>query len=215
MPRTHTTTRTALIAACTATTIAVTVTGCQYPTSTATATGPAVDQLAAVAVRVEDTGAHYDRDAWGDWTSRDGCDTREQILIAQGRGVQRGKGCTPVCPESGPACWTSPYDGVTARERADLQIDHRVPVKEAMRSGARTWSAAQRSRFYTDPANLVAASVHSNTSKGDRDPGVWRPTNRTSWCDYATAYTATKRTYGLSVDQREHDALVSMLGTCG
>jgi Protein of unknown function (DUF1524) len=186
-----------------------------------TATGPASGnraastQLAALVVRAEDTGAHYRRDDWGDWTSHgNGCDTRELVLRDQGHGTVSGKGCKPICPDNGPACWTSPYDNTALRDPASVQIDHRVPVKEAVRSGARTWNQQQRERFYNDPANLVAVSAHANTSKGDKDPGRWRPSNRDTWCSYATAYITTKHTYGLSVDQREHDALAAMLATC-
>ncbi|HEV7647631.1 MAG TPA: HNH endonuclease family protein [Actinophytocola sp.] len=171
--------------------------------------------LSVLPVRPEDATAPYDRDEWGDWASHGhGCNTREVVLTAQGHGTRPGPGCRPVCPTSGPACWTSPYDGARLRDARRVQIDHRVPLGEAARSGAAGWTRAQRQRFYNDPANLVAASVHSNTSKGDDDPARWRPTNRAAWCDYATAYVATKHTYGLSVDRAERDALAAMLATC-
>lgn len=171
--------------------------------------------LSALSVRPEDTTASYDRDQWGDWASHGhGCNTRELALIEQGHGERTGHGCRPACPPSGPACWVSPYDGARLRDPRRVQIDHRVPLGEAVRSGAAGWTRAQRQRFYNDRANLVAASVHSNTSKGDDDPARWRPTNRAAWCGYATAYVATKHTYRLSVDRAEQDALAAMLATC-
>ncbi|MGH3876498.1 MAG: HNH endonuclease family protein [Actinophytocola sp.] len=171
--------------------------------------------LSALPVRPEDTTAPYDRDEWGDWASHGhGCNTREIVLTEQGHGTQPGSGCRPVCPPSGPACWTSPYDGARIRDTRRVQIDHRVPLGEAARSGAADWTRAQRERFYNDRNNLVAASVHSNTSKGDDDPARWRPTDRAAWCGYATAYVTTKHTYGLSVDRPERDALAAMLATC-
>lgn len=190
----------------------------QASTSTGTtggATSPAHAQLAGLPIRPEDTGAHYRRADWGDWTQHGGgCDTREVVLRDQGHGTVPGKGCRPVCPATAAPCWTSPYDNTVLRDPAAVQIDHRVPVKEAVRSGARDWNRALRERFYNDPANLVAVSAHANTSKGDKDPGRWRPANRDTWCDYATAYITTKTTYHLAVDQREHDALAAMLATC-
>jgi hypothetical protein len=170
---------------------------------------PALDTLAGLPVRVEDTGAHYNRTEWGGWSTQDGCDTRESVLQGQGSEVSTGRGCRVIAGR-----WVSPYDGLRLRVPAEVQIDHRVSVKEAVRSGARGWDRAQRQRFYNDPANLVAVSAHANTSKGDRDPGTWRPSNRDTWCGYATAYITTKTTYHLAVDQREHDALASMLRTC-
>lgn len=180
----------------------------QSPTSTPAA-------LAALPVAPEDTTAPYDREAWGDWASHGrGCDTRELVLADQGTGMVPGTACRPVCPATGPACWHSPYDGAALRDPARVHIDHRVPLAEAVRSGAAEWTREQRERFYNDPTNLVAASARSNTSKGDDDPARWRPADRAVWCGYATAYVSTKATYRLSVDHAERDALAAMLATC-
>ncbi|SMD14178.1 HNH endonuclease family protein [Kibdelosporangium aridum] len=197
-----------------ATAISLAVTGCRNPSAddapipaAATVTEQA---LAALPVRDEDTGAHYNRDDWGDWTSPGRtCSTRVVILQQQGRDVSLGKGCRV---RSG--TWTSPYDGLVLTDPNQVQIDHRVPVKEAVRSGARDWTPEQRHRFYNDPNNLIAVSAKSNTSKGDRDPGRWTPRKRDAWCDYATAYITTKTTYRLSIDTRERDGLATMLATC-
>jgi hypothetical protein len=174
------------------------------------------DLLDTLTVRVEDTGAHYDRDEWGSGWADHGneCSTRELVLHDQGTGVVNGDRCAPVCPASGPACWTSPYDGKQARDPSTLDLDHRVPVAEANRSGARNWTAAQRDTFYQDPTNLVAVTAAVNRSKGDDDPGRWRPPNRASWCGYAVSYVTTKSTYNLHVDPAELAALRSMLRTC-
>jgi hypothetical protein len=122
--------------------------------------------------------------------------------------------------ESGASCkigtgkWTSAYDGVVVTNARELDIDHIVPVKEANRSGARAWSTEQRAKFYNDSANLVAVSATSNRSKGDSDPGHWRPPLRAYWCDYAKGYAAVKVRYQLTVDQDEKAALSQMLRTC-
>lgn len=192
-------------------------TGCHPPTATggtatsgaAGGTATALEVLDALPVRPEDTGAHYDRDTWGDWTTRRGCTTREQILIRDGDPVVRDTGCRVAA-----GTWTSPYDGLRVTDPAGVQVDHRVPVREALRSGARDWTRQERARFYNDPANLAAVSAHANTSKGDGDPGRWRPPDQRAWCGYAVAYLTTKHTYHLSVDQAEHDGLAAMLATC-
>ncbi len=203
----------------------LTLTGCQpaHADTTPTPAAAGTEQPSAAAgqsarrmldtltVRVPDTGAHYNRHDWGGWTRTGGCNTRERVLIrdAVPRTVQRGPGCRITA-----GTWTSPYDNTRITDPTGAQIDHRVPVKEANQSGARGWSSAQRARFYNDPNNLVAVSGHANTSKGDSDPGTWRPTNRADWCGYAAGYIATKHTYRLTVDDRERAGLVAMLNTC-
>lgn len=169
------------------------------------------------AAQVEDTGAHYERADWGEWAydSASKCNTREQVLIRDGDGEQVDGQCRAQCPRKAPeaACWVSRYDGVAAYDPGELQIDHLVPLAEANRSGARGWSAEQRSAFYNDPANLVAVSGKSNGQKSDGDPGVWRPAEA-YWCDYATAYVNVKVAYKLTADQRELAELTAMLGRC-
>ncbi|TDP92817.1 HNH endonuclease family protein [Labedaea rhizosphaerae] len=176
----------------------------------------AAQLLAGLTVRVADTGAHYKRADWGDWEYDPGtkCNTREQVLRRDGHGIKTDSQCRSTCPEGAQACWTSLYDGVAVTSASKLQIDHVVPVSEAAHSGARPWSKAQREAFYNDTDNLVAVSVHSNESKGDRDPAVWRPPAHDAWCLYARAYIHVKAKYKLTIDQAEHDALVSMLHTC-
>lgn len=169
----------------------------------------ALDRLAELTTRVEDTGAHYNRDAWGDWSTEAGCTTREQILIRDGIDVTTGVGCRIKAGR-----WLSTYDNTTITRPTGVQIDHRVPVKEAMRSGARRWTAVERAEFYNNPNNLIAVSAHANTSKGDRDPARWRPPARAAWCDYAYQWVGIKWHYRLTVDTAERDALVAMLRTC-
>jgi hypothetical protein len=177
----------------------------------------AAQLLTGLTVRVADTGAHYKRADWGDWAydSASKCSTREQVLRRDGHDVKVDSQCRSTCPSDAQApCWASLYDGVTVTSASKLQIDHVVPVSEAAHSGSRSWSKDQRKAFYNDTDNLVAVSIHSNESKGDRDPAVWRPQAHDSWCLYARAYVHIKAKYKLTIDQPEHDALVSMLHTC-
>ncbi len=174
------------------------------------AAGPSAAQLDRLTVAVEDTGAHYRREDWGDWASQgNSCDTRELVLQRQGTGVRTGSGCSVTA-----GSWTSRYDDTGVDNARQLDIDHLVPVKEANRSGARNWTREQRVTFYNDLDNLVAVTASSNRGKGDSDPAHWRPPARGYWCGYATGYLTIKLRYGLSADQAEYDALRQMLGTC-
>ena len=173
--------------------------------------------LAGLTVHVADTGAHYKRTDWGDWEydRSSKCSTREQVLRRDGQGIKSDGQCRSTCPTAAKTpCWTSLHDGVAVTSASKLQIDHIVPVSEAAHSGARSWTKEQRETYYNDTENLVAVSIHSNESKGDKDPAVWRPPAHDSWCLYARAYVHIKAKYKLTIDEAEHDALVSMLHTC-
>jgi hypothetical protein len=213
-------TRRALVVAVLLAPAVLAATGCQphspHNPATATssveltsATGEA--ELVELPVRDEDTGAHYRRQDWGGWSRHGGCDTRETVLRrdAAPDTVHLGARCRVLAGR-----WDSPYDRTAITDPTQAQIDHRVPVKEANQSGARTWTHQQRVEFYNDPDNLITVSAHANTSNGDRDPATWRPANRVDWCGYAVAYIHTKHTYQLSVDPAERAALGSMLGYC-
>lgn len=175
-------------------------------------------QLAALTVHTEDTGAHYNRADWGAWTTVTGCSTRERVLRrdADPGTVLVGLRCTVTAGR-----WVSLYDDVTVTAdqprliARELQIDHVVPLAEAQRSGARGWTRAQRVAYYNDVRNLRAVTAHSNTSKGDSDPPRWAPPARGSWCWYATAWIRVKTAYRLTVDAAERARLRAMLDTCG
>ncbi|SFK52441.1 Protein of unknown function [Amycolatopsis sacchari] len=170
--------------------------------------GAARGELAALAVKPEDTGAHYDRDDWPHWdTTHGACDAREDALIAQGRDVRTDARCHPVS-----GTWVSPYDGVTVTDPGKLDIDHLVPLAEVARSGARGWSRAQREHYANDPAVLVVVTAHANRAKGDQDPAKWLPER--DRCGYVAHWIEVKTRYQLTVDQAEHDALAAVLAHC-
>ncbi|MFC7740937.1 HNH endonuclease family protein [Nocardiopsis composta] len=112
--------------------------------------------------------------------------------------------------------WFSEFDGVTADDPADIQIDHMVPLKEAWRSGADSWSSAKRTSFANNVEGplLWAVSGSSNQSKGDKDPAEWLPPRTESHCDYAKAWINSKHRYDLAVDDAEKGALEGMLNGC-
>ena len=78
-----------------------------------------------------DGGVDYDRDAyqpggWGD-ADGDGCNTREQVLIAEARSItQVDRHCRPI-----DGTWWSWYDEVELDDPGEVQIDHMVPLLEA------------------------------------------------------------------------------------
>jgi hypothetical protein len=154
----------------------------------------------------------YSRDRFPHWSSQGGgCDTRDVVLQRDGVGVAIGEGCDISGGE-----WVSAYDGETFADPSDLDIDHMVPLANAWRTGAASWTDARREAFANDldRPQLLAVSASSNRSKGDQDPSQWRPPQREFWCEYARSWVAVKAYWDLSVTADEKSALAEMLGTC-
>jgi hypothetical protein len=190
------------------------LTACNLPAtaggdSTAPLPSDSSQQLASLKIAAAGPMTGYSRDRFGgDWIKQpDGCDTRVDVLKAQGRDV-KFKGCTV---NSGN--WTSLYDGVAVTSPHDLDIDHLVPEAESWRTGAAQWTQEQRVAFANDLDELVAVTAHSNRSKGDQPPPGYMPV-QSERCDYSTHWIKVKAKYTLTISQAEHDALVQMLGAC-
>jgi hypothetical protein len=169
--------------------------------------------LSGLRVEPEGSRAGYSAGRFPHWTDadHDGCDTREEVLIAQSR--TRAQVAYPGCKVVA-GDWLSVYDGVEIQDPAELDVDHVVALAEAWDSGAREWTTARRKAFANDEGpELQAVTARSNRSKGDRDAAEWQP-RVADRCRYARAVVAVKRAYDLSVDTREASALRGMLATC-
>lgn len=155
----------------------------------------------------------YDRSAFRHWVDadRDGCDTRDEVLIEEADDpVAVGSGCSL----SG-GRWYSYYDGVSQYNASDLDIDHMVPLAEAWDSGARSWSAATREAYANDLGerrSLVGVTASVNRSKGDQDIAEWLPARER--CRYLQEFVAVKTRWRLSVDSAEKQAMNSLAGSC-
>lgn len=154
----------------------------------------------------------YSRAKFPHWASQgESCDSRETVLERDGTNVTRDGECRAVSGR-----WVSVYDGKTFTDASDLDIDHMVPLANAWRSGANTWTQEKRKAFANDLMHpqLLAVSAASNRSKGDQGPDEWQPPSQTYWCTYARAWVSVKSTYELSVTENEKSTLTDMLGTC-
>ncbi|SDR16988.1 HNH endonuclease family protein [Thermostaphylospora chromogena] len=154
----------------------------------------------------------YSRARFPHWVTIEGtCNTREIVLRRDGQNVTTDAECRAVS-----GVWESPYDGATWTDASDVDIDHMVPLAEAWRSGAASWSQTERRGFANDleSSQLWAVTDHVNQAKGDKDPARWRPPLRTFHCEYARSWIEVKAKWRLSVDASEKEALREMLGTC-
>ncbi|MEU0877684.1 HNH endonuclease family protein [Lentzea sp. NPDC005914] len=176
-------------------------------------TAEAKSKLAALTVRADGPMTGYSRDKFPHWITKPGttCNTREEVLKRDGTNVVTDSSCAATSGR-----WYSPYDGATLTAASDLDIDHIVPLAAAWRSGAASWTTAQRQAFANDMTHpqLIAVTDNVNQAKGDQTPATWKPPLTSYWCTYAKMWVGTKSYYGLSVNSAEKTELTGMLGRC-
>ena len=177
------------------------------PVSAATARS----YLSQLTVATEDrTG--YDRDLFPHWITISGaCNTRETVLKRDGSSVVTNSSCAATSGR-----WYSPYDGATWTAAADVDIDHIVPLAEAWRSGASSWTTSRRQSFANDLTRpqLIAVTDNVNQSKGDQDPSTWQPSLTSYRCTYAKMWITVKSYWTLTLQSSEKSALQTMLNSC-
>ena len=172
----------------------------------------AQSQLTGLTVAAQDTMSGYSRDLFPHWiTISSSCNTRETVLKRDGTSVVTDSACASVSGR-----WYSPYDGATWTAASDVDIDHVVPLAEAWRSGANTWTTSRRQSFANDLTRpqLIAVTDNVNQSKGDQDPSTWQPSVTSYRCTYAKMWIAVKSSWALTLQSSEKTALQTMLNTC-
>ena len=175
--------------------------------------------LAGLSVQAPGTMVGYDRalfphwrdaDSWG-WPSEPvaTCDIRQAALWREGRNVAYTSACDILS-----GTWLDAYTVVTLYDNSDVDVDHIVPLAEAWRTGAASWTTTQRTAFANDQLEVIAVDDGANQSKGDKGPDLWKPPNQAAHCLYAKRWIAIKTKYALTVSAPEESALDSMLNTC-
>lgn len=167
----------------------------------------------AVLTATTDPAPSYDRDQFGPgWTDPDGnrCDTREDVLARDATTATFGPdGCIDQ------VTIRDPYTGEIVTGRANIDIDHRVPLAWAWRHGAHTWTPERRERFANDPANLIATADNINAGKGDSAPSEWLPPLQDARCDYGRQWTMVTTDYGLPLPPADDRVLADLSTLCG
>ncbi|KAJ5223260.1 secreted protein [Penicillium chermesinum] len=171
----------------------------------------AKSELGSLTVADQGSSDGYSRDKFKHWIAQGHeCDTRDLVLKRDGTGTQEGADCKIT------GTWVSPYDGAKWTDASDLQIDHLVPLSNAWKSGASSWTAAERQDFANDLNNpqLLPVTSSVNESKGDRGPEEWKPPLESFYCTYAEMWVKVKTTYKLTITADEKSALSEMLDSC-
>ncbi|MHA7263482.1 GmrSD restriction endonuclease domain-containing protein [Arthrobacter sp. TMN-37] len=200
---------------------ALTVQGAVAPQSQPAAGTKALALLETLPIKGRAPKTGYDRDqfgtAWAD-VDRNGCDTRNDILKTQLYDIVFANS-VPCKVAAG--VLDDPYTATTIRfirgqaTSSAVQIDHVVALSDAWQKGAQQLSPEQRMAFANDPLNLQATDGPTNQQKGDGDAATWLPPSKAFRCTYVATQISVKATYGLWVTQAEHDAMASVLGSCG
>ena len=120
------------------------------------------------------------------------CNPREPVLKRDGDNVRTNAECRDVS-----GTWSSLYDGATWPQCDDLDIDHMVPLTQAWRSGANTWTTARRRAFANDltSSQLWTVTDDLNQAKGDKDPALGKPPLASFHCTYGRSWTDVKCRY--------------------
>ena len=172
----------------------------------------ALSVLASISIQKEHASG-YSRALFKHWVdeNKNGCDTREEVLIAESLSTPQidAYGCKVMEGD-----WLSVYDNVTYTNPSELDIDHMVPLKEAWDSGAWAWSSAQRQKYANDLSDsrpLIAVTAGQNRSKSDKDPSNWIPPHTSYTCTYLSEWVAIKSRWNLSMDQSEFGRIKNLL----
>ena len=106
-----------------------------------------------------------------------------------------------------------PYTGMWFDSTSETDIEHIVARSEAHDSGLCAADAATRRQFAADPINLTLASPSVNRhQKSAKDAAEWVPDLNQCW--FADRVVEVRKRYGLTIDERERDALENILSDC-
>ena len=190
----------------------------QEPTMDAlTPTARPATTLAITVAPISADVPEYSRSQWNHWTDEDGdCqDARQEALISEslvGVTFESERKCRVATGR-----WYGAFTGIYVEAPGDLDVDHLVPLKNAHDSGGWAWSSDRKQEYANnlgDPDHLIAVTKGANRSKGAKGPEEWRPPDEGYWCQYATDWTEVKMEWGLTMTQRETEAVIEMLDTC-
>ncbi|MFB7252503.1 DUF1524 domain-containing protein [Microbacterium sp. NPDC056234] len=178
----------------------------------------ALEVLETIPVKGRAPKTGYDRDLFGQrWldVDRNGCDTRNDILIRDLQGETLSGPCKVLTGMLDDPFTGARIDFVRGQGTSELiQIDHVVALSDAWQKGAQQLTPDQRATFANDPLNLLAVDGSANAQKGDGDAATWLPSNKSFRCEYVARQVAVKATYGLWVTQAERDAIARVLTAC-
>lgn len=154
---------------------------------------------------------HFGR--WINDPTDDTCmNTRAKVLVRESEEQVTFRNERQCVVDSGK--WLDRYSNQVYSASRDIQIDHMVPLKHAYMAGAWNWDYKARCLYanYLGYKNhLVPASVRENTSKGDRAPDKYLPSDSSYRCQYIKDWLAIKLIWKLNLTQSESQAIQEVI----
>lgn len=176
----------------------------------------AINALNKLDIKGRATKTDYVREKFGaDWSTINGCDTRNVILNRDLMNVIVNDKCEVIS-----GALLDPYSGKTisfirgSDTSSAVQIDHVVALSDAWQKGAQQFSQNERIVLANDPLELLAVDGPTNMLKSDGDAATWLPPNKAFRCQYVARQVAVKQKYTLWVTQAEYEAIASVLDKC-
>lgn len=156
---------------------------------------------------------HFGR--WINDPTDDTCmNTRAKVLVRDSEDEVTYRNERKCVVENGK--WIDPYSNQEFLNSRAIQIDHMVPLKNAYMAGAWRWDYRARCLYanymgYRD--HLIPASVHENTSKGDRAPNQYLPSEQSYRCQYVKNWLTIKLIWKLNMTADEAQAIYDVVTT--
>lgn len=115
--------------------------------------------------------------------------------------------------------WNDPYAGkVLTDAKAEIQIDHMVPLKNAYVSGAHAWDFKSRclyANYLGESFHLISVDGIENQRKGDKAPDQYMPSNKSYMCTYLKNWLTVKALWGLEMTPAEADGIKGLISSEG
>lgn len=150
---------------------------------------------------------HFGR--WINDPTDDSCmNTRAKVLVRESEEdvtFRHGRQCVVDTGK-----WLDRYSNNEYRSSREVQIDHMVPLKHAYLAGAWKWDYRARclyANYLGYRHHLLPASIRENTSKGDRAPDKYLPSELSYRCQYIKDWLMIKLTWKLNMTEDEAQAI--------
>lgn len=193
-------------------------------------TGSALTALETLPIAEDASVLEYDREGlYGEWmvspTAGGECDARQEAYKRDMVDLVWEKDCTLASGVLEQDAYTGERIVYKKGRGADVDIDHIVPLEDTCLHGLCATAnpedqRAVREAIANDPYNILTVDSSANRQKGAKSLDEWLAMDNpqiqdSALCGYSAHVVGIKGKYSLSMTQGEHDALKSVLESCG
>jgi hypothetical protein len=153
----------------------------------------------------------------------DKCDIRSKMLESSSLvPVVKNKYCTVTYGK-----WEDPYTGEILEgnphggdgTQNDMDIDHIIPLHYVNSHGGIAWDSVHKLLYGKSVSSMnrgiyITVSSSANSSKGDKGPSKWMPSNAAYACQYIIKWRNIASDWQISLDPDDYDYIASRLDQC-